>query len=182
MTVIYSNMGDDDCRALQLVWQNIPDVNLIEIRKGDENYEEIVNDAISSENDTIMFLGHGTPHGLLFPDFYRGWYLLHDENVNLIRARRVICCWCYASSFVSSHNLHAFSTSMFISNTGEALVHGIRGYTQEQINSTGERFYSELNSLIINDVPMEEWIMRLGVHMNVEDQIDVFNRQGLFFQ
>ena len=179
MTIIYSNAQDDDCLVIQRAWKGLQNVNLVEITPQSKDWEDMVDDAISKEDDTILFLGHGTSKGLLFPDFYRGEYILHENNVNLIHAKNVICCWCYASSFCMTHNLHSFSTSMFISNVNEAYDNCITNYDQDEINANGMRFYSEINDLILNDVPLDEWIMRLGAHMDIENAIDTFNRQGL---
>lgn len=181
MTVIYSNMRDEDCLVLQRAWRKIPNVNLIEITPESTDWEDMVDDAVSRESDTLLFLGHGTEHGLLFPDFSRGEYILHENNVGLIHARNVVCCWCYASSFCAMHDLRAFATSMFISNVGEAFDNCIYGYCQEQINSCGIVFFDEINGLLRHGVPLCEWVMRLGAHADVENAIDMFNRQGLYF-
>lgn len=181
MTIIYSNRQDDDCLVLQRVWRNFPNANVIEITPQSIDWEDIVDNAISNEDDTLLFLGHGTTQGLLFPNFDTGEYILHENNVSLIHARNVICCWCYASSFCNTHRLHSFSTSMFISNVNEAYDNGYCDYSQEQINSNGERFYDEINNFLHNNVPLNEWVMRLGAHMDIENGIDVFNRQGLTY-
>lgn len=181
MTIIYSNAQDDDCLVLQRVWRDIPNVNLIEITPQSENWEDVVDNAISNEDDTLLFLGHGTTQGLLFPNFDRGEYILHENNVNLIRAHRVICCWCYASSFCITHNLHSFSTSMFISNVNEAYDNGYYDYDQSEINSNSIRFFDEINHFLTNNIPLDEWVMRLGAHMDIENGIDVFNRQCLCY-
>lgn len=60
MTIIYSNAQDDDCLLLQRVWKDIPNVTLIEITPQSENWEDVVDNAISNEDDTLLFLGHGT--------------------------------------------------------------------------------------------------------------------------
>ena len=70
---------------------------------------------------------------------------------------------------------------MFISNTREAYDNGIRDYTQGQINSNGERFYGNINQLIKDKVPLNDWIMQLGAKMDIENVIDTFNRQGLYY-
>ena len=181
MTIIYSNRQDDDCLVLQRIWRNFPNENIIEITPQSIDWEDLVDNAISNEDDTLLFLGHGTMHGLLFPNFDTGEYILHENNVNLIHARNVICCWCYASSFCNTHRLHSFSTSMFISNVDEAYDNGYYNYSQEQINFNGARFYDEINNLLQNNVPLSEWVMRLGAHMDIENGIDVFNRQGLTY-
>lgn len=182
MTIIYSNRLDDDCQVLQDIWRNIPDANVIEIIPGMTDCEDMVDNAISNEQDTLILIGHGSIHGLYYPCYESGEYIVHENNAKLINARRVICCWCYASSFVVSQNLHAFATSMFISNVNEAYDNCITGYNQEQINACGHHFYQEINSLIINNVPMCEWVIRLGAHVDVDNAIDLFNRQGLYYQ
>ncbi len=122
-------MLDDDCLTLSRIWENIPNANVIEITPTSEDWEEIVDNAISNEEDTIIFCGHGTHYGLLYPNFERGEYILHENNVNLIKARNIICIWCNASFFTSEHNLHnSFASSMFISNVGEAYDNCIYGY------------------------------------------------------
>lgn len=187
MTIIFSNMLDSDCQVLRCTWQNISDVNIVEITP-DMNIDEAetsVNNAIIAEDDTIIFLGHGTEYGLLFPDFYKGLYILHDENVNLIHAKNIICCWCYASSFVNRHNdlLHnTFATSMYISNEHEAYDNAIYDYSQNDIDLNGIRFYANINQLLIDKIPLDQWVMILGAKMDIENEIDVFNRQGLFYQ
>ena len=127
--------------------------------------------------------GHGTPYGLLFPNMYRGEYIIHENNVHLIKAKKVICSWCYASSFcMKFDSLHCFATSMFISNVNEAYDNGIYDYTQDQINKNAECFDTEMNWLLKNNIPLDEWVMRLGAHMDIDNAIDVFNRQCLHYQ
>lgn len=71
---------------------------------------------------------------------------------------------------------------MFISNEKEAADNMIFEYSQDQINSNSRRFYKEINWLLKENVPLYEWIMRLGVHMDIENAIDVFNRKCLHYQ
>ena len=70
---------------------------------------------------------------------------------------------------------------MFISNVNEAFDNGYYDYSQEQINQNGIRFYDEINHYLLNNIPLNEWVMRLGAHMDIENAIDVFNRQCLCF-
>lgn len=184
MTIIYSNYLDDDCRILQEMWKGYDNIHIIEIIPSSKNYEDIIDDTISKEPDTLICCGHGTSYGLLFPNMNIGEYLIHENNVNLINAKNVIFSWCYASSFVINHPnvTNCFATSMFISNVNEAIDNGIYDYSQDQINANGLRFYKEINYLLKNDIPLNEWVMRLGAHMDVENAIDVFNRQCLHYQ
>ncbi len=183
MTVIYSNYLDDDCRILKEMWKGFNNVNVIEITPSSENYEDLIDEAISKETDTLICCGHGTYNGLLFPNMERGEYLIHENNVHLIKARRVVFSWCYAATFALKFpELHCFATSMFITNEKEAVDNSIFGYTQEEINSNSRRFQQEVNWMLKEDIPLDEWVMRLGAHMDIENAIDIFNRQCLLYQ
>lgn len=182
-TVIYSNFGDSDTELLRGIWQGLPDVHLVEIRQDSEDYEYVVDAAIEAEDDTIVFAGHGTSRGLLFPDFNRNEYILHENNVGLIHARRVVCVWCYASDFCRAHNLHnCFCTGMFISNIDEAM-NIFTHYDDEilgDISDTEIRFCNSLNYLLSHDTPITQWadeyFKETGYrHSTVED----FNYDGL---
>lgn len=182
MTVIFSNMQDEDCRLLQTVWKDLDDVKLIEITPSSVDWEEKVNEAIAAEKYTILFAGHGTDAGLLFPDLYRGEYVLHEDNVKLIQARKVICIWCHASAFCTKHRLNAFATSMFLPNTFEAGEYGIAA-SQEEVAASNSRFYKEFNSFLkIPYVPLDKWIKYMAFHVELDNRIDRFNYEGLFYQ
>ena len=105
MTIIFSNMLDSDCQVLRCTWQNISDVNIVEITP-DMNIDE----AETSVNNAI-----------------------------------------YA-------------------------------YTQNDIDLNGIRFYANINQLLIDKIPLDQWVMILGAKMDIENEIDVFNRKGLFYQ
>jgi len=184
MTVIYSNFGDIDTSFAPLLWSNIPNVNMIEITPDMiDTYEDIVNNAISIEDDTLIMYGHGTSYGLLFPDLNSGTYLVHDENVHLIHARQVICIWCYASGFAARHpELHGFFSSMFISNINEAHTNNIGNTSENQINQSNELFLRRAHDLLINNVPLNEWVINLGARMDIDNEVEVFNYQGLYYQ
>lgn len=187
MTIIFSNMLDPDCQSIMNMWYGLTNVNIIEITPNMDidEAEDLVNNAIIAEDETIIFAGHGTKYGLLFPYFDKGYYIFHDQNINLVHAKNIFCAWCYASTFVDNYKyiLHnCVATSMFISNVNEAHDSDIFNYTQEQINSNGQRFYSNVNQLLRDNIPLNEWIMQLGAKMDIENEIDTFNRQGLYYQ
>ena len=70
---------------------------------------------------------------------------------------------------------------MFISNVNEAYDNGCYNSTQDDIDSVCMRFDSELRSLICSNVPISEWYMRIEEHMDVDNEIDLFNRQGVIY-
>ena len=183
MTIIYSNYLDDDCRILQEMWEGFDNVHIIEITPSSENYEDFIDEAISKETDTLICCGHGTSNGLLFPNIEKEEYLIHENNIHLIKARRVLFVWCYAASFALKFpEFSCFATSMFISNENEAVYNSIFDYDQKQINSNSIRFMQEINWLLKENIPLDEWVMRLGAHMDIENTVDVFNRQCLLYQ
>ena len=180
MTIIYSNFRDVDTSSMPLLWRNLPNANVVEITPDMiDVYEDIVDNAISQEEDTIIFCGHGTRNGLLFPDFSRGIYLLHENNINLIKARNIVGIWCYASSFASSYNLHGFFTSMFISNVNEAYDNGFYNASQDDINRISESFFARANELLISNEPVNQWQILIGCQVDLDDEIQTFNYQGL---
>ena len=183
MTIIFSNAEDDDCLQIPTLWEGLQDVNLVEIKSSSsDDWEKTVDSAIQNEGDILILVGHGNANGLLFPDITKGIYVVHENNVNLIHAKKVICVWCYAAAFVEAHNIHnTFATSMFISNVGEAYDYCIYDYTQKQINSNSKQFYVELNQLLGDGTPLNEYIVSLGLRTNIQNDVDTFNRQGLFY-
>jgi hypothetical protein len=181
MTVIFANRQDIDCETLPKIWEGQPNINLIEITPQSVDWEDKVDEALANEEDTLIFAGHGTEDGLLFPDFDKGMYILHENNVHLIKAKNVICVWCYAANFCETHNLHAFATSMFISNANEAYDYSIYGYSDEQIRDNSKRFDCELGDLLDSKVPLNEWCERLTASMDADNAVDMFNREGLTY-
>lgn len=181
ITIIYSNAGDTDCQRLTGLWKNIPKekITLVAINRGDTDWEETVNNAISAETDTLVMCGHGTSYGLLYPDLVKGEYIIHENNYHLIHAKRVICIWCYASSFGDKFHMPGFYTSMYISNINEAYDNGCYHSTEEDIVRSDTIFISKVRYLIVNDIPLSEWVMRLSATADFDDEIDQFNYSGL---
>ena len=189
MTVIYSNFGDNDTAVLPLIWEGLTNVTVIEITRDTDNFEEIVDDAISQETDTILFCGHGSTLGLLHPNLDSGQYILHENNSHLIQDNRVIGIWCYASEFAEAQHLHGFFTGMFISNESEAEQHGITfaqsDYDDINIDIThyGTYFSKMLHGFLESNVPLSDWLSILnndGInHSNIIGNFN-FNRMRYF--
>ena len=71
---------------------------------------------------------------------------------------------------------------MYISNEHEPYDNAIYDYSQNDIDLNGMRFYANINQLLIDKIPLDQWVMILGAKMDIENEIDVFNRHGLFYQ
>lgn len=182
MTIIYANWGDDDTKTLPLMWKGIiPQPKVIELTFESSDWEDEVDNAIANEDDTLILCGHGTTNGLLFPCYDFGIYAVHENNVHLIHAKNVICYFCHASTFCMNNNVKGFSTSMFVTNINEAKTYNIKGLTQEDINLNTNEFIIEVNHLLIDKAPLNQWVMMLGAKMDIESELDKFNRQGLCY-
>lgn len=186
MTIILSNAMDEDCQVLKETWENVPGrfIEITPYMSMSDEWQTKVEKAIREETDTLVLLGHGTSFGLLFPIIERGEYIIHEFNVYDIKAKNIICVWCNASSFVSQfeelHNVVA--SSMFISNVNEAYNYGFTEYDQNTINEISRHCDQELVQLLMDGVPLKEWVMQIGAHTDILNEIDMFNRQGFYYQ
>lgn len=118
VTIIWCDWGDADTALLQEIWKNLPasvSVQLVHLTKWDDVSEKMAELAIKDESDTLLFCGHGTEHGLLAPRRLTE-YVIHQENVGLIKAETVIGLTCYCKEFAKSVGLHGLFSGMFISN------------------------------------------------------------------
>ena len=55
-------------------------------------------------------------------------------------------------------------------------------YSQKQINNNLKRFHQEINWLLKENIPLDEWIMCLQANTDKDNAVDVFNRQCLHYQ
>lgn len=177
MTIIYSNRGDNDTLTLQRIWRDVPNVTLVEITRDDEDCDARVDSAIEQEHDTILFCGHGSPYGLLHPNFRE--YILHENNRNLIHARNVIGIWCHASSFAETYHVNGFFSSMYVSNINEAYQNGLTEARVTEVNSSLELFCDRVNNLLLNQVPLDRWVEHFTTQINESNSVEVFNYNGL---
>ena len=108
MTIIYSNLGDIDCKILETLWKGVRGAKVIELKAEDINkdgIEEKLEELMSREEDTLIFAGHGISYGFPFPYLDDIHLILHSDNSSKIKARRVICIWCHASEFCENVKL-----------------------------------------------------------------------------
>lgn len=185
MSVLFSNPGDEDCMTLKNLWKNVESVKLIEINNHSSFSHRQIIDAISQEDDFLLFCGHGTPWGLLNPCWASSSpYLFTGEDVKYIKAKQVFAIWCYAKDFWKNHVNKGFSiltSSMYISNSGEARNNGFPGIPQEYINETNNTTFKEMNQYIIKGLPPCEWKQKLMESLDTSNAIDAFNRKGMTY-
>ena len=96
-----------------------------------------------------------------------------DSDCQVLR-----CTW----QNISHVNIVEITPDMNIDEAETSVNNAIYAYTQNDIDLNGMRFYANLNQLLIDKIPLDQWVMILGAKMDIENEIDVFNRQGLFYQ
>lgn len=157
-TVIFSNSGDTDTAVLRYIWTGIPNVKVVEINKDTLNAQELVDQAIEEEHDTLICCGHGSDKGLFNPAGTGYSFAINRQNYKKIKVNRFIGVWCHASEFGESVHLKGFYSSMFISNKTEASSNQCCNATASQITTYEIMFATALNQLIRNYVPMKKWV------------------------
>ena len=96
-----------------------------------------------------------------------------DSDCQVLR-----CTW----QNISDVNIVEITPDMNIDEVETSVNNAIYAYTQNDIDLNGIRFYANINQLLIDKIPLDQWVMILGAKMDIENEIDVFNRQGLFYQ
>lgn len=185
MTIIFSNAGDEDCQILRNIWAGIDGAKVVEVTLeleedlGVSGLNKLVDEAVAAEDDFVVFCGHGGPSGLCSPSF--GTCLFSSRNMHLVHAPKVLCIWCYASEFCKSNGFGCLTSSMYISNSREAYWNGFRDVPQEYINCTNEATFKEMNEMVKNGTPLQEWPELLMGTLDFSNPIDAFNRAGMMY-
>jgi len=181
-TIIFSNMGDTDTAVLRNLWNGMPDVKVVEIGKFTKNARRMVDEAIAQETEMLVMCGHGTPEGLINPNFTDyDRYLVDSRNKNLIKAKSIVGIWCHARDFAERYGVRGFWSSMFISNLMEAHINGIYNTDGGTITHDETMFCLFTNYLIRNNVPQENWIDVLCKCVDFNDPVIRFNYSGLVY-
>lgn len=175
MTVIYSDFGDNDTRILRKMWEGM-DAKVVSVT---ESTQKEICDAISNEEDTLLLCGHGTPRGLLHPQY---GYAVNDRMLREnLKARNLIGIWCNASDFARFYDYKGFFSDMFISNSIEAEFNGITGYSDKKIWEDERLFCEKVNILLKEGVPLKAWKDILMESYDIEDEVEDFNYTGLVY-
>lgn len=180
VTIIWCDWGDEDTSRLPELWKNIDaetKMHIVHVTERSEAMEEAVNSAISSESDTLLFCGHGTGYGLLFPNCI-STYIIHENNAKLIKAKNVIGLTCYGAEFAQRAGLHGLFTSMFISNYNEAITEGINETSGEQIAESNLKFFAEFSKALSGESSFEECVSRIQA-LGEQDPVSKFNSEGV---
>ena len=143
-----------DTSFLKKTYEGIDNLNLLY----NPTKEQVNKTLEENPNEDVMMLGHGSPSGLFSHD-WKG-FVIDYTNAHLLKGRNCIGIWCWAKKFAKNYGLKGYFTSMFISNAGEARAYGYSA-TDEEVFAEVEFFAKSINTLIIDNVPYEEWVGKL---------------------
>ena len=163
----------EDTKNLKKAYEGLDNVTLLY----NPSHDEVVEELKHNDDPVVMGLGHGSWYGL-FGVNWKG-YAIDDSMVELLKDRKMIGIWCYASEFGKYHHLHGFFTSMFISNWDEAYSLGFPENTNEDILNEGSLFSEKINALLKEGVPMDQWGSMLYGSCHKEKDFVRFNYEGL---
>lgn len=163
----------EDTAGLKKAYEGLEDVTLLY----NPTKEEVVGVLRRDDDPLVMCLGHGTTSGL----FNRDWfgYVIDHTMADLLRSRKMIGIWCFASSFAERYGLHGYFTSMFISNINEAEGFGFPDNTNADIFNEAELFSEKINTMLKEGVPMEQWVGMLQAGCHKEKDYVKYNYEGM---
>ena len=172
MIVIHVDTMEDTAR-LKKTYEGLENVTLLY----NPTKEEVVEQLKRDDDPLVMCLGHGTTSGL----FGTSWmnYVVDRSMIDLLKDRKVIGIWCFASSFAERYGLQGYFTSMFVSNWDEAYSFGFPNNTNEDILNEVNLFCEAINSYLKEGVPMDEWVHRLQASCHKEKDFVKYNYEGM---
>ena len=163
----------EDTEGLKKAYEGLENVTLLY----NPSKEEVIGTLERSDDPLVMCLGHGTTSGL----FGTSWlgFVVDRSMVELLKDRKMIGIWCYASSFAERYGLHGYFTSMFISNWDEAYSFGFADNSNDDILNEAELFSEKINTLLKDGVPMEQWVDLLQAGCHKEKDFVKYNYEGM---
>ena len=172
MIVIHVDSMEDTTR-LKKAYAGLEHVKLLY----NPSKEEVIGQLERDDDPLVMCLGHGSPGGL----FAANWlgYVVDRDVTDLLKGRKMVGIWCYASSFAERYGLQGYFTSMFISNWDEACSLGFPDNTNEDILNEVDLFCEKINAFLKEGVPMEQWVDLLQAGCHKEKDFVRFNYEGM---
>lgn len=149
MRTLVIHPHDESTHFLKPIYENIPHKTVI---TGGLYIAEVEN--LISMHNRIIMLGHGSPGGLFSVGQFVTSYghVINFDTVELLRNKECIFIWCHADQFVKKHNLKGFSSGMFVSEVGEALLYQLKG-DKKLIQESNNTFAFMLGSVINQPLP-----------------------------
>ena len=175
MIVIHVDSMEDTAR-LKKAYEGLKNVTLLY----NPTKEEVIEELQLNDDPLVMCLGHGTTSGL----FGTSWlgFVVDRSMADLLKSRKMIGIWCFASSFAERYGLHGYFTSMFISNINEAEGFGFADNTNEDILNEINLFCGKINTYLKEDTPMDQWVTDLQATCHKEKDFVRFNYDGMRYR
>lgn len=172
MIVIHVDSMEDTTR-LKKAYAGLEHVKLLY----NPSKEEVIGQLERDDDPLVMCLGHGSPGGL----FAANWlgYVVDHDMIDLLKDRKMVGIWCYASSFAERYGLHGYFTSMFISNINEAECFGFSGNNNLDILNEVNLFSETINTYLKKGIPMEQWVGLLQAGCHKEKNYVKYNYEGM---
>jgi hypothetical protein len=145
-TTLIIHPDDRSTDFLRPIYANIENKTVI---TGNVTKQQLTD--LIQHHDTIMMMGHGSPHGLFavgnFIDCHG--YIISMNDVELLKQKTDnVYVWCNANVYFNKYELKGFSTSMFISEVGEAYYCGLPNVNQNEVNESNDYFAYLLGKLL----------------------------------
>ena len=135
---------DRSTAFLTKVYENLDDVTVVQCGVSKPDLKEMVR-----SHDQIMMMGHGSPYGLFsvgqFPGA-SGYIIDHSFAPQLAGNNSSVFIWCNADEYVNHNSLKGFCTGMFISEVAEAILMGLGGTTQREVDDSNESFVETIGA------------------------------------
>ena len=162
---------------LGLIYEGIGNVTFFDSWEQRSDIIEAI--ASAPREETILLLGHGSPHGLL--DMRYGT-VVGDADAVLLRDRpNLVGIWCYASDYARNHSLKGFFSGMFISEEPEAWVNGVEASAGE-IDGKAWDFAGRFGDMLRSGVPLEEIARELSDPRHRDSELTRFNYERLTYR
>jgi hypothetical protein len=142
MNTLIIHPSDPSTEFLEVAYRDMPDKTLV---TGDLAIDEVRG--LIPSYDRVLMCGHGSPSGLFSVGRFWGTldYIVNETFATHLRTKaNNIFIWWYADQFVNRHGLTGFYSGMFISETGEAMICGLRGITPEMVDESNLAFCMSL--------------------------------------
>lgn len=145
----------------------------------DKNFT-VINDNVSKKelkhaiksHDRIIFLGHGTEHGLI--GFNR--CIIDSTLVYLLRDKINVYIWCNADKFVKKYNLKGFYSGMIISEYDEAEYFLVEANYDDIAISN--KLFTEALAVNIDDLDMREGFHKI---YDGDNPIIDYNKKNIYY-
>ena len=172
MIVIHVDSMEDTAR-LKKAYAGLENVKLLY----NPSKEDVIGQLERDDDPLVMCLGHGTTNGL----FTANWlgYVVDRDVIDLLKDRKMVGIWCYASSFAERYGLHGYFTSMFVSNWDEAYSFGFADNTNDDILNEAKLFSEKINTMLKEGIPMEQWVDSLQAGCHKEKDFVKYNYEGM---